>query len=276
MGLTESDHVTGYQLSSSNLDTAAVGLAIADTGTAPVEGEAQTFIYTYAVPESGSYTLSLRWTAGTDRASQVPVSVSDSVTTWNYEVNQQLDGGTWNTLDTLSLEAGAECVVTLSADEVDGVVVADALRVTPAGTAGVRFEDWQRTYFTTEELSDAELEATLWGALADPDGDGRVNKLEFGLGGHPRINEAQNSKPSIDLNTGEPMVHVILRSGTSTSAIQFLASQTLAPDSWDAPNEHAFNLANTVELSRDFHEYSYLGASAGAYPSQVFFRVEIP
>ncbi|WPJ95191.1 sulfatase-like hydrolase/transferase [Coraliomargarita algicola] len=276
MGLSESDNVTGYQLTSSNLDTAAVGLAIADSGAAPVAGEAQTFVYTYTVPESGDYTISLRWTAGTDRASQVPVTVSDSVTTWNYQVNQQLNGGTWNTLDTLNLEAGAECVVTLSADEVDGVVVADALRVAPEGVAGVRFEDWQRVYFTSEELSDAALEATLWGALADPDGDGRVNKLEFGLGGHPRIHEVQNSRPSIDVGASETKVHVILRSGTSSHAVQFLASQTLAANSWRSPSEHAFSLKNTMELSRDFHEYWYASNSSEPLPKKVFFRVEIP
>ncbi|MBT63317.1 MAG: hypothetical protein CML13_08925 [Puniceicoccaceae bacterium] len=276
MGLDASDNVTGYQLSSDNLDTAAIGLAIADPSPAPIEGEGQAFTYTYSIPENGSYTISLLWTAGSDRASQVPVSVSDSVRTWNYEVNQQLNGAIWNALDTLDLDAGAELVVTVSADDVDGVVVADALRVAPAGTQGVRFQDWQNTYFTSEQLNNSSLEATVWGALADPDGDGQINKLEFGLGGHPLINETHKVQPSIDLDADNPRVYVILRSGVSTGAVQFLATDSLDSNSWLTPAELSFNLENAVELSRDFHEYSYAENRSETAPDQVFFRVAIP
>jgi arylsulfatase A-like enzyme len=276
MGLSESDNVTGYQLTSNNLDTAAVGLAIADSVSAPVEGEGQTFVFTYSVPNSDTYTISLRWTAGTDRASQIPVTLSDSATTWNYEINQQSNGGAWNTLDTMNLDAGTELTVTLTADGVDGLVVADALRVAPEETVGIRFEDWQSTYFTTDELSDSELETTVWGAMADPDADGRVNKIEFELGGHPLINETQNDQPTMDFVSGIPRVHVILRSEASDSSVQFLASETLDSASWNTPATHSFTLDSAVELSRGFHEYSYISDGSSEVPDKVFFRVEIP
>ena len=36
------------------------------------------------------------------------------------------------------------------------------------------------------------------------------------------------------------------------------------------------NLENAVELSRDFHEYSYAENRSETAPDQVFFRVAIP
>lgn len=47
-------------------------------------------------------------------------------------------------------------------------------------------EIWRHQNFTNEELADAELEATLWGDLADGDGDGRVNLIDYALGTDPR------------------------------------------------------------------------------------------
>lgn len=52
------------------------------------------------------------------------------------------------------------------------------------------FVAWQREHFTTEQLANAALEATLWGAAADPDGDGRSNLLEFATGTAPLAADA--------------------------------------------------------------------------------------
>ena len=56
----------------------------------------------------------------------------------------------------------------------------------PLGFHEQPFERWLRQYFSAEELADATLRPTLWGALADADVDGLPNELEFALGTHPR------------------------------------------------------------------------------------------
>ncbi|TVP80794.1 MAG: hypothetical protein EA353_02940, partial [Puniceicoccaceae bacterium] len=49
------------------------------------------------------------------------------------------------------------------------------------------FANWRSVHFTAEALADPALELTLWGALADPDGDGVVNLMEYAFGGDPWI-----------------------------------------------------------------------------------------
>lgn len=48
------------------------------------------------------------------------------------------------------------------------------------------YSQWLSDNFTEEELNNAELEETLWGANADPDGDGLVNLVEYAIGTPPR------------------------------------------------------------------------------------------
>ncbi|MBB5350203.1 hypothetical protein HNR46_000427 [Haloferula luteola] len=49
---------------------------------------------------------------------------------------------------------------------------------------------WRAAHFSEAELADAELEASLWGNGADPDGDGRSNLWEYATGTDPRSQEA--------------------------------------------------------------------------------------
>lgn len=51
---------------------------------------------------------------------------------------------------------------------------------------------WRHQYFSSEELADPELESSLWGDLADGDGDGNNTLVEYALGtdpGSPLIEE---------------------------------------------------------------------------------------
>ncbi|HEX2749250.1 MAG TPA: lamin tail domain-containing protein [Verrucomicrobiales bacterium] len=45
--------------------------------------------------------------------------------------------------------------------------------------------DWRSQYFSASDLADPSKEATVWGNLADPDGDGYANLAEFALSGSP-------------------------------------------------------------------------------------------
>lgn len=59
-----------------------------------------------------------------------------------------------------------------------------------AGIAPAGFNDfsrWQRTHFTAEQL----LKEEVGGPLADPDGDGLANLLEYALGGNPGAPDAE-------------------------------------------------------------------------------------
>lgn len=51
------------------------------------------------------------------------------------------------------------------------------------------YDLWARTYFSSNILARPDLAATVWGAQADPDKDGRVNLTEFSLGLNPVRNE---------------------------------------------------------------------------------------
>ncbi|MGJ8696583.1 MAG: CotH kinase family protein [Verrucomicrobiaceae bacterium] len=56
----------------------------------------------------------------------------------------------------------------------------------------VTFEAWQEEHFTVAERGQAEVS----GLLADPDGDGFSNLLEYGLASHPR---AAGSQPAMEI-----------------------------------------------------------------------------
>ncbi len=66
----------------------------------------------------------------------------------------------------------------------------------PATLAG-----WRGDYFTAEDLASPAREAAIWGGLADPDGDGQPNCLEFALGLNPMRPDRQRAftvLPAVD------------------------------------------------------------------------------
>lgn len=57
---------------------------------------------------------------------------------------------------------------------------------------------WKSEYFDHAE----RLSPTVSGALADPDGDGRVNLMERGMGGSPRLADVSVNQPAVDHSGG--------------------------------------------------------------------------
>ena len=47
------------------------------------------------------------------------------------------------------------------------------------------FDEWQKQYFTEQDLIDPNKESTLWGHRANPDGDSLPNLVEFFMGLDP-------------------------------------------------------------------------------------------
>lgn len=85
-----------------------------------------------AVPTAGSYHVFLRWTSGTGRASNVPVSISTSAGAQSVNVDQRTNGGQWVLLGTYTANANTNVSVTLSNTGTSGHVIADAIRVLKA------------------------------------------------------------------------------------------------------------------------------------------------
>jgi len=81
---------------------------------------------------SGNYEVYARWTAGTNRATNVPIDIVKSDgTASTVVVNQQTNGSQWNLLGTFSLDpSNAEVLVRTTGT--DGYVIADAVYVIPA------------------------------------------------------------------------------------------------------------------------------------------------
>ena len=85
--------------------------------------------WTVNLPVSGSYRVSVRYTAAADRATAAPYIVYHTGGQTTVNVNQQTNGGTWVTLGTWSFNAGSDVRVRLSCWTTAGFyVVADAVR----------------------------------------------------------------------------------------------------------------------------------------------------
>lgn len=87
---------------------------------------------------------------------------------------------------------------------IDHPEFADAIYEQPSGVETLF--TWRLRHFTPDELDDA----SLGGDLADPDGDGRPNLLEFQLGGNPRAGDAMID-PTLQSDAGSGAIRFIYR-----------------------------------------------------------------
>lgn len=80
------------------------------------------------LPSPSSVDVYLRWTAGTNRASNVPVDINHAAGTTTVTVNQRNNDGVWVLLGHFNFGAGTAGNVTIRNDSTDGFVIADAAR----------------------------------------------------------------------------------------------------------------------------------------------------
>lgn len=85
--------------------------------------------WTFNIPSSGTYEVEAWWVAGSNRAASAPYIVYHSGGSTVVNVNQQANGGKWNSLGTYSFNAGSANVL-LSCWTTPGYfVIGDAVRI---------------------------------------------------------------------------------------------------------------------------------------------------
>ncbi|MEV4136176.1 FAD-dependent oxidoreductase [Dactylosporangium sp. NPDC049742] len=84
--------------------------------------------FTPSLPSSGAWTVQLRWTAHTNRASNVPVDVVHTGGVTTHTVDQRTSGGQWVPLGTFQFTAGSAGSVLIRTEQTNGYVIADAAR----------------------------------------------------------------------------------------------------------------------------------------------------
>lgn len=87
-----------------------------------------------SLPASGAYYVSIWYVPGTNRAADAVFTIHHASGSTPVVVNQQIYGETWYELGTFNFNVGAAGHVTLHNDAGPHVVIADAVRFTPATT----------------------------------------------------------------------------------------------------------------------------------------------
>jgi N-acetyl-anhydromuramyl-L-alanine amidase AmpD len=98
---------------------------------APTQAISDPATFWFYMPAAGTKTIDAWWTAATDRSTTAPFIIWDAAGTKlaTVSVNQQVNGGTWNTLGTWSFPAGWNKVQLSRWTGAGFQVVADAVRV---------------------------------------------------------------------------------------------------------------------------------------------------
>jgi len=122
---------------------------------------------------SGEYEVYARWTAHPNRATNATYTISHSGGSTEATVNQQIDGGAWNLLATVTLTPNSTISLT---DQADGYVIADAIRLVPTvggGSPGGIFYVHTDHLGTPHVLTD-ETGTVAWKAAYEPFGEARL------------------------------------------------------------------------------------------------------
>jgi hypothetical protein len=93
--------------------------------------DGSTYTWTFSPTASASYELSMWWTDWESRCTNVPVDIEHSGGTTRVYINQQLNGGRWNTIGRYFFEAGMDYDITIIAQPAPLSTCADAVRVAP-------------------------------------------------------------------------------------------------------------------------------------------------
>jgi lysophospholipase L1-like esterase len=94
------------------------------------------YTWTFTPSTSGSYELSMWWTAYSSRSTSVPVDIVHSGGTGRVFINQQQNGGKWNVLGRYTFAAGQSYKVTITSQPYPSSTCADAVKLSFLGDVG--------------------------------------------------------------------------------------------------------------------------------------------
>ncbi|CAA6689524.1 MULTISPECIES: sulfatase-like hydrolase/transferase [unclassified Lentimonas] len=227
--------------------------------------------YTFSVPAVGNYDVSIQYASGSNRASNVPVTIASSGSSTTVSLNQTVNGGVWFSLGEFGFDAANPVVVTIETTDTDGYVMVDAVKLTYLEDAG--YLNWKALNFGLSSIIDSAQEAT-WGNLADPDGDSIVNLFEYALGLSPLMSTDPCVTPKINVDeNGRFVCRAVVRKGDAQTTIAAQVSETLELDSWGALDAR-FDLVSEP-LSAEVDELTFRIKPEEAVPESLFFRVRV-
>ncbi len=147
---------------------------------------------------SGSYTTSAadagkqvyQWLLNTNPTTTTPTQQALFTSpTWT------LTGGSGADVKQLKLNTGTPVLGTKT-------VVSNIPRITLANITVAPISTWRSGQFTSLELNNPALQATVWGDNADPDGDGIRNFLEFAFGTQAKVSNGPSRLPTSTVSAG--------------------------------------------------------------------------
>ena len=120
--------------------------------------------------------------------------------------------------------------------------------------------------FTSEQLADAALEASVWGELADPDEDGRANLLEYAQATNPNDAAADPLAMRAMVEGDVFQVVVRVRKDDPTLSVEVESSSSLMGTAWVVGDflEGAARVGDAMNPGYEFITYeSALGEERG-------------
>ncbi len=95
-----------------------------------------TYTWSYTPAASGTYDVSMWWTEYSSRSTSIPVDITHAGGTTRVTINQQQNGGQWNSLGLFPLAAGVKYTVKITSQASPTSTCADAVKFTHAGDVG--------------------------------------------------------------------------------------------------------------------------------------------
>lgn len=138
---------------------------------------------------------------------------------------------------------------------------------------GLTFEEWQERHFSAGEIGEEEIS----GPLADPDGDGFNNLLEFGLVSLPRD---RNSVPEFEVGEEDVEVDGVMERYFTLSfkrpvnaAVQYVQQESGDLGGWD--RRPLIQLRTSVELGEETETVTLRGSQPIETTGRQYLRINI-
>lgn len=120
----------------------------------------------------------------------------------------------------------------------------DGIEMTALPT-GSPLEQWRVAHFGTIAVNDPDLQSTVWGDSADPDGDGVVNLMEYATGTSPVVS-ASAARPNATVNS---LGRLTLTFHRSRADLTYVIEGAPDPDgSWATVDTNPGSVGTTVTV----------------------------